>query len=159
MRKANFIMPKPKKQVAQPVYTEKLNFHELMLALATTTSMQYLIEKMDELKDTSLFSQTVRNFSVRLQEALKGHLDKVAWGDVPDDEQSRLRAMDQQEEILKMFHNLLTTCLSLDYAHEAKHGMFWLDMNSLFIKYDMPVTVGPDGVIRFMAVEVEGGEQ
>ncbi|PMD94867.1 hypothetical protein BWI97_15840 [Siphonobacter sp. BAB-5405] len=159
MRKANFIKPKPKKQVAQPVFTESLNLHELVMALEATTAMQFLIDKIDELKGTSVYNQTVRNFAARLQESMKAVLDKSLWQEVPELEANRIAAMDQQESTLRMFHNLLTISLSMDYTHEAKHAMFWLDANSLFIKYGMPMTVGPDGVVRFLAVEVEGGEQ
>ncbi len=158
MKKSKFIKT-PKKVTLQPAqYGRPLNAEETGLSLVTSASVHYLIQCLDKLKETTLFSGPLKYKANMFQEELLRHAKVTVWDVSAGEGVDTYSAMEQMEGISMMFHNLLMTCMAIGSLHPGQHSLFWLAMNKEFIAYKMPIAIGPDGYIQYIDEKKEGGE-
>lgn len=132
---------------------------ETTAALKTSYAAQWLIELLETLENTTLYSGPLKYKAKQLKEELLKHAQRTVWSVAEGMEDvDPVDAMEQQEGGLAMLDGLFFIAMATDYVHEAQRSLFWLEIAKVFNRFNLPVAVSPDGRYEFLRnPEVEKG--
>ncbi|WP_234734525.1 hypothetical protein [Tellurirhabdus bombi] len=151
-----------KNQTNMTTQNRDLSDHETMLALEATAACQFLIEKLEQLESTSFYVQKVKFVAKNFKETLIAHANGRVWAQTPEGIDT-ITAMEQLENVVRVFGDLLSVVLALDSVPRDAWQPFWAAMDRQFQAFGIPLQLDEDGelTLRELAPVVagEGGEQ
>lgn len=120
-------------------------------ALMLSISVHFMIRQLDELKETSLWRQGLKQKGNLFQQELERHARDTMW--VERDGAPAIDSVaDQMETITDLFHNLLLIAIAADKLPAGQLELFWQDMQVAFKRHKMPLRMTPEGVLELTSV-------
>lgn len=161
---SKFFRNNQKRKVAAkpaPKKVRPLTPAERMLSLQATVTVQYMIDTLERIQQTDLYSASLKSHAKNFKAALLQHAGGI-WSSTPEGSDS-IGAMEQLINLVEMFHNLMTITLAIDYVSAEKQKAFFAELNNQFEKFDIPLVL-KDGILLLSHEPVEetmqeGGEQ
>lgn len=130
--------------------TRPLNASEKGLALTTSAAVHFLIRELDQLKNTNLYSQKLKQTANQFQRELEKHAHRNVWsGEVEGVDINA--AADQLDQITKLTHNFLILSFGCSEMSQAEQDMFWIDLNQAAKRHKLPIKMSIEGVLELNA--------
>ena len=111
-------------------------------------ALQWCAETLEDIKGTRFYSQRLKNLVNQTQNEIFTLLKNTLYA---ENDMSAVSAMEQQENGLRMVRLLFGITFATDYLPDGQSSLFFLDINKVFIRYNLPVTVDANGVFSLVA--------
>lgn len=132
-----------------------MNEKELTLSLTTSTACHLLIRNLDELSQTTFYSQKLKNYGNQFLRELELHTKKQVWNS-PDMKDVDLdKASDQTDDMRLFLQDLFIIGLGIGYIEPEKLNSFWDDMRSSFNKHGIPLQISKTGELSLKRLKLE----
>lgn len=126
------------------------NDTEKGLALTTSAAVHFLIRELDQLKNTNLYSQKLKQTANQFQKELEKHAHRNVWSDEVEGVDINAAA-DQMDQIAKLMHNFFILSFGCSEKTPAEQDMFWIDLNQAAKRHSMPIKMSIEGVLELNA--------
>lgn len=130
---------------------QQMDPREFGSALMLSISVHFMIRQLDELKETTLWRQGLKQKGNMFQQELERHARDTMW--VERDGAPAIDSVaDQMETITDLFHNLLLTAVAADKLPGGQLELFWQHMQTGFKRFGVPLRMTPEGVLELTSV-------
>lgn len=128
----------------------QMSERELTLSLTTSTACHLLIRNLDELSQTTFYSQKLKNYGNQFLRELELHTKKQVWNS-PDMEDIDINKASEQTDDMRIFlQDLFIIGLGIGYIDQNRLNLFWIDMNNIFDKHNLPIKLDENGELSLI---------
>ena len=128
---------------------------ELTLSLTTSTACHLLIRNLDELSQTTLYSQKLKNYANMFLRELELHTKKHVWESKDIKEIDLDKASEQTDDMRLFLQDLFIIGLGIGYIEPERLNSFWNDMRGSFEKNAIPLQISEAGELSLKRLNLE----
>lgn len=133
----------------------QMSEREMTLSLTTSTACHLLIRNLDELSQTTFYSQKLKNYGNQFLRELELHTKRQVWNS-PDIQEIDLDKASEQTDDMRLFlQDLFIIGLGIGYIEPEKLNSFWDDMRGSFDKHGIPLNISETGELSLKRLKLE----
>ena len=133
----------------------QMSEREMTLSLTTSTACHLLIRNLDDLSQTTFYSQKLKNYGNQFLRELELHTKKQVWNSTDIEDIDLDVATNQTEELSNFLQDLFIIGLGIGYIEPEKLNSFWDDMRGSFNKHGIPLQISKTGELSLKRLKLE----